>query len=145
VAQIGLMLGSERRRVGLTQIELAHRTNMTQSSLARFEREDSTPNAKTVMRYAAALGQSVDVVFSHPEGATGPVTLDLDTAMSQIGNLRKSLGLTQSEVATRMGTTQPMVARLERGDSPPNLTTLERYARALGLATGLSLRPLRGK
>jgi transcriptional regulator with XRE-family HTH domain len=48
--------------------------------------------------------------------------------------LRAAAGLTQAEVARRMGTTQSAVARLEsgRGKGSPSLATLRKYAHALG-------------
>jgi len=45
---------------------------------------------------------------------------------------RAKAGLTQAEVAKKMGTTQSVVARIESGQNPPNLKTLERYANAIG-------------
>jgi ribosome-binding protein aMBF1 (putative translation factor) len=45
---------------------------------------------------------------------------------------REKAGLTQAEVARRMGTTQSVVARIESAQNPPNLKTLERYAEAVG-------------
>ena len=56
---------------------------------------------------------------------------------------RLELGLSQTEVAARMGTSQSAVARLESGDADLRLSTLERYAAALGqrLDWKLSLRP----
>ena len=45
---------------------------------------------------------------------------------------RSQLGLSQTEVAARMGTSQSAVARLESGDADVRLSTLERYAAALG-------------
>ncbi len=46
---------------------------------------------------------------------------------------RERAGLTQAELAERMGTTQPTVARLEAGGVTPSLDTLRRAAEALGL------------
>lgn len=46
---------------------------------------------------------------------------------------RERLGLTQSELAEKMGTTQPTIARLEAGGVTPSLDTLHRAADALGL------------
>jgi predicted transcriptional regulator len=43
-----------------------------------------------------------------------------------------ALGLSQTEVAARMGTSQSAVARLEAGDVDIRLSTLERYAAAVG-------------
>jgi transcriptional regulator with XRE-family HTH domain len=51
---------------------------------------------------------------------------------------RIELGLSQTEVAARMGTSQSAVARLESGSADIRLSTLERYAAALG--RGLSWR-----
>ena len=46
---------------------------------------------------------------------------------------RERLGLTQSELAEKMGTSQPTIARLEAGGVSPSLDTLHRAADALGL------------
>jgi predicted transcriptional regulator len=45
---------------------------------------------------------------------------------------RHRSGLSQSEVASRMGTSQPAVARIEAGGVDVRLSTLERYAAAVG-------------
>ncbi|MDA8295554.1 MAG: helix-turn-helix transcriptional regulator [Actinomycetota bacterium] len=45
---------------------------------------------------------------------------------------RIELGLSQTEVAARMGTSQSAVARLEAGSADLRLLTLERYAAAIG-------------
>jgi transcriptional regulator with XRE-family HTH domain len=45
---------------------------------------------------------------------------------------RRDLGLTQTEVAARVGTSQSAVARLEAGHGDVRLSTLERYAAAIG-------------
>ncbi len=49
---------------------------------------------------------------------------------------RREAGLTQAQVAERMGTQPPSVARLERslatGKHSPSLATLRKYARACG-------------
>lgn len=51
---------------------------------------------------------------------------------AQLVSLRRDLGLSQTEVATRMGTSQSAVARFEGGDFDARLSTLERYTTALG-------------
>lgn len=45
---------------------------------------------------------------------------------------RRSQGLSQTQVAARMGTSQSAVARLETGASDALVSTVERYASALG-------------
>jgi transcriptional regulator with XRE-family HTH domain len=45
---------------------------------------------------------------------------------------RQAAGLSQTEVAARMGTSQSAVARLEAGTTDVRASTLERYAAAIG-------------
>ncbi len=56
---------------------------------------------------------------------------------------RKAAGLTQAEVAERMGTKPPAVARLESSGGKqkhsPSLSTLRRYATALGCKLEIKL------
>lgn len=50
----------------------------------------------------------------------------------QLIEARTRAGLTQQELADRMGTTQPVIARLESGRQKPTTKTLERFAKATG-------------
>jgi DNA-binding XRE family transcriptional regulator len=45
---------------------------------------------------------------------------------------REQRGLTQRAVARRMGTSQPAVTRIEAGEIDAKLSTVERYAAAIG-------------
>lgn len=49
-----------------------------------------------------------------------------------VHKLRIEAGLTQAELAERMGTTQSAIARMEGGGVRPTLETLERLAHAVG-------------
>ncbi len=53
--------------------------------------------------------------------------------VAELAASRQRLGLSQTEVAARMGTSQSAVARLESGGSDARLSTLERYAEAVGV------------
>jgi DNA-binding XRE family transcriptional regulator len=50
----------------------------------------------------------------------------------ELRKLRKSPPVSQAELARRIGTSQPAIARLEAGLADPKLSTLARYAAALG-------------
>ncbi len=54
---------------------------------------------------------------------------------------RAAAGITQAEVAERIGTTQSAIARLESGSGKhsPSLATLQKYAHALGCRLELHL------
>ena len=49
-----------------------------------------------------------------------------------VHRLRSEAGLTQAELADRMGTTQSAIARMEGGGTRPTLETLEKLATSLG-------------
>jgi ribosome-binding protein aMBF1 (putative translation factor) len=54
---------------------------------------------------------------------------------------RHQAGLTQEQVAERMGTTQSVVARLENAHHMPSFDLVTRYATALGRRVRLDLVP----
>ncbi|WP_353617534.1 helix-turn-helix domain-containing protein [Corynebacterium afermentans] len=54
------------------------------------------------------------------------------TLVETLRQLRKASVQTQRQVADAMGTTQSAISDLERGESDPQLSTVQRYARAVG-------------
>jgi ribosome-binding protein aMBF1 (putative translation factor) len=57
---------------------------------------------------------------------------------------RAAQGLTQAELATRMGTSQSYIARLESGRVLPSMRTWQRLAAATGTRPKFTLEPLQG-
>jgi transcriptional regulator with XRE-family HTH domain len=83
-----------------------------------------------------------------PEGRDGPVFPGFREMAERrrrlLGELvahRQALGLSQTEVAARMRTSQSAVARLEAQAADVRVSTLERYAAALGRQIGWELTP----
>lgn len=64
---------------------------------------------------------------------------------SAVIDVRNRAGLTQAELARKMGTTQPVVARLESVRSRPSMRTLERLADATGSRLLISFAPRAAK
>ena len=54
------------------------------------------------------------------------------TLIEEMIRARMKAHLSQAELATKIGTTQSAIARLESGRVSPSLTTLRRYAEATG-------------
>ena len=54
---------------------------------------------------------------------------------------RRSAGLTQSDIAQRMGTSQSVVARLETARHMPTFDMVSRYAAAIGRRLDIHLVP----
>jgi transcriptional regulator with XRE-family HTH domain len=53
--------------------------------------------------------------------------------LARLTQLREEQGLSQHAVAVHIGTSQPAIARLEGGAADPRLSTLLRYASAIGI------------
>ncbi|GGG04046.1 MULTISPECIES: helix-turn-helix domain-containing protein [Cysteiniphilum] len=56
--------------------------------------------------------------------------------INELIHLRKKSGLTQEQIALKMGTTRSNVCRLEKLGTHPKVSTLENYARACGFKLG---------
>lgn len=56
-----------------------------------------------------------------------------------IREARRRAGLSQAELAARVGTSQPAIARYERARSMPDISTLHRIVQACGLELRLEL------
>jgi transcriptional regulator with XRE-family HTH domain len=54
----------------------------------------------------------------------------------RLKDLRFRAGLTQQELADEAGTTQTTVARIERDAVEPEVTTIRKLAKALGVTPG---------
>ena len=61
--------------------------------------------------------------------------------LDQVLAARKAAGLTQADIARRIGTTQSAIARLESGSGKhlPSLATLHKYASAVGCRVEIRL------
>ena|SRR5206468_6465420 len=61
--------------------------------------------------------------------------------LDEVLRARAEAGLTQAEVAARIGTTQSAIARLESAEPKhsPSIATLQKYAKALGYTIELRL------
>lgn len=70
-------------------------------------------------RHDPAFPQMVDAAFR------------LRELLRALADRREELGLSQTTVAARMGTSQSSVARLEAGEADARLSTVERFAAAL--------------
>jgi ribosome-binding protein aMBF1 (putative translation factor) len=57
---------------------------------------------------------------------------------------RAGHGLSQAALAERLGVSQPVVARIERGDHAPNWETLGRLARAMDVHFLVDVDPVAG-
>ena len=84
--------------------------------------------------------------LSNPNIKRAYDSLDAEfTLLEQMLSARRSAGLSQAEVAKRMGTKPPAITRLEsslgNGKHSPSLATIQKYAHALGYELEIKLVP----
>lgn len=70
----------------------------------------------------------------------GAVADDTGELIERLAAVRHARKLSQTEVAARMGTSQSAVARLESGQTDVRMSTLSRYAEAVGSGIGFAVR-----
>lgn len=70
------------------------------------------------------------------------LTDDVALVVDLLAEHRRRRGLSQTEVAARMRTSQSAVARIESNHGDLRLSTLERYARALGHTMQFGVAPI---
>jgi len=90
--------------------------------------------------------QMVRKMLKNPEVKAEYDALDAEFALlDECLAARRRAGLTQAEVAKRMGTKAPAVARIESGGGSkrhsPSVTTLRKYAEAVGCKLEIRLKP----
>ena len=76
----------------------------------------------------------LDAVRDNIDGMSSSCTITDDTQATGafLRQLREQVGLSQRDLASRLGCQQPAIARLETGGVRPNLLTLQRIVEALG-------------
>lgn len=93
-----------------------------------------------------ALKADVDASYT-PEQRQAYADADAD-AETQIAlaelvyQMRTQAGISQSELARRMGTRQPFISDIERGGRTPTVATLNRIAHATGNRLRLTAEPV---
>jgi len=89
--------------------------------------------AKHLDQEYAAQSAERDAYFNDPANAktiaARNVQMDL---LEELYKARQDAGLTQAELADKMGVSQAAVAQIERGKRNLTLTTIEKYASACG-------------
>jgi len=56
---------------------------------------------------------------------------------------REEMGLTQADLARKIGVSQQAISKFERMDADPKLSTIRRYALAVGLKISHEVRPVK--
>ena len=134
--EFGRRLRAARNQAGLSQAQVAARLGIRQSYVSRVERGAQNISVLAGARFAQAMGY----IFS-TEFRVKPRDNDGIAFGRRLREVRRRAGLSQAEVAARLGITQSYVSRVERGDQNVTLSTCEAFARAVGCIFSAVLTP----
>lgn len=82
----------------------------------------------------------LEEALKDPEWKKGYDALELEfSIIEQVLRKRLEKGLTQKQLAEKVGTKQSAIARLEGGNANPSVAFLEKVAKALGSKLQISL------
>lgn len=121
-----------RKRIGISQRELAERMGVTYQAISQYERGKREPKIEQVQRLCDVLGCTLDELLS-----------DIDTAQAEpdrpinnrIREIRKAKGMTQQDVANALGTVKSAVSEWETSHRGISAITLCRLADLLSVTT----------
>jgi ribosome-binding protein aMBF1 (putative translation factor) len=90
------------------------------------------PAGEPGMRLPVMPGFREMALHRMPDERASRMAEDRTRLVRDLAGQRQAAGLSQTEIAARMGTSQSAVARLESGTADVRASTLERYAAAVG-------------
>jgi transcriptional regulator with XRE-family HTH domain len=158
VREIGAACRRGRETLGLTQQDASERIGVSAEFYARIERGVSVPSTMTMFQLVQVFGIDLDKLIKDGIGVANPWISTSEPKAQEFpakyfGALcrraRKAKGITQHEVARRIGVSQNFYSRIERGVVVPSLSALWLLARTLDIdvnellrAPDLTTRPL---
>ena len=122
---IGKQIKAMRKIRGLTQKELAEKCSMADSAVRKYESGKIVPKIEMLKRIADALEM--------PVGAFLPSMGLGESTGSRIKIARERQGVTQAELAEKMGVTPQTISQYERNIINPKPETIKKFADALGV------------
>lgn len=148
--RFGENIRQTRRDAGLSQIDLSFRSNLDRAAVSFLERAERAPDLSTILRLASALGVKPSALLEGVGASTGvrgprQGADGLAPAAHFGANLRwarQRVGISQEALANEAAVDRAAISVFERGRRDPNLRTVLRLARALGVPPGLLLRGL---
>lgn len=109
-----------REATGLSRPQLAERIGVNVALIKSWETKGVCPTVANITRVAQALGLQVSDLYT-PDA----------TSAGSLRDLRVATGMTQHELARRIGVRQEIISMWERSKSRPTWDEITRYALAL--------------
>lgn len=125
---LGEKIAEQRKKLGLSQEELAEKLNISQKSISKYELGNRKPQYKVLVRMAEYFGVTTDYLLGLAKG--GNTMLG-----KRINELRKSSGMTQEEFGKKLGVIKQTVSSWENDLSEPNHAATIAIAKLFGVTT----------
>ena len=116
----GEALRRSRLSAGLTLSELGQSVGVGSVAVRHWEAGISSPSTQRLPKVAEALGLEVEDLYEAPD------------RKASLADLRRAAGLTQAQLAEKLGTYKTMVSDWERGKSEVPIELMGVYTEALG-------------
>lgn len=142
-ACIGTNVRDLRRRLGLTQRQLAEAAELDRSYVNQIERGNHIPSLSILVKLAASLNVRCEriaagVVWEPQSGSYRPAPIGPETAAplrrlgENVASRRRRIGISQQALADRAQTNRSEVSALERGSRNRRAFAVIRVAGVLG-------------
>ena len=127
---IGQKIKAIRKNAGLTQKELAQKMGLSFQSIAQWENDLRKPKIETLKKIADALECPIDTFTTDDfdEEIPSPALVS-----QKIHECRMAAGLTQQELAEKVGLDGATIGKYERGILKPKAETVKKITDALGI------------
>lgn len=142
VASFGKHMRAARTAAGLSQVALSEATQLDRAAISFLERAERSPDLSTLVRVAKALALTPSQLL---EGiGAGAASFDMPSYRGLGGSpearlganlraARHSAGLSQETLGFEAEVDRAAISVYERGGRGPNLRTILKLSRALGM------------
>ena len=130
---LGEKIAEQRKKLGLSQEELAEKLNISQKSISKYERGNRRPSYEVLTSMASLFCVSADYLLELENGG--------ETVFGEkIVEQRKRKGITQQELADALNISRSTIAGYEAENKKPSYKVLVRIAEYFGVTVDYMLR-----
>jgi len=128
---LGERIAEQRKKLGLSQEELAEKLNISQKSISKYELGDRKPQYKVLVRMAEYFGVTVDYLLR----STDTQDFGICDCGNTIKELHTEAGMTQEELGMLLNVQNAAVSKYESGKVPLTGETLLKLSKIFNVST----------
>lgn len=120
-------IAEQRKKLGLSQEELAEKLNISQKSISKYERGSRRPSYEVLVSMAALFGVTTDYLLGVDGGEKN--------MKNRLKELREENGMKQSELGKLLNVQDAAISKYESGDIPLTGEKIIQLAEYFGVTT----------